>query len=74
MGHTSNLSCYIKNRAEDGTITYDDHASGCGLCVDITQDVIHMRDQGKAAPEIRTYIDAQYSQYGPSTNTPLPQD
>lgn len=72
MGHTSNLSCYIKERAEDGTISFDNHATGCGICVDITQDVIRLRDEGKASPEIRAYVDAQYSAFGPSTNTPLP--
>jgi hypothetical protein len=72
MGHTSNLSCYIQDRAEDGTITFDNHAAGCGICVDITQDVIRLRADGKSAPEIRAYVDAQYSPFGPSTNTPLP--
>lgn len=74
MGHTSNLSCYISDRAADGTITFDNHAAGCGLCVDITQDVMRLRKQGKSAPEIRAYIDGQYSSFGPSTNTPLPVD
>jgi len=72
MGHTSNLSCYISDQAADGTLTFDNHATGCGICVDITQDVMHLRDQGKSSPEIRAYIDAQYSPFGPSTNTPLP--
>ncbi|MBI5957432.1 MAG: hypothetical protein HY866_01765 [Chloroflexi bacterium] len=72
MGHTSNLSCYISDRAEDGTITFDNHAVGCGICVDITQDVIRLRSEGESAPEIRAYVDAQYSPFGPSTNTPLP--
>jgi hypothetical protein len=72
MGHTSNLSCYISDRAADGTITFDNHAAGCGICVDITQDVMHRRAEGQSSPEIRAYIDAQYSPFGPSTNTPLP--
>jgi uncharacterized protein with PCYCGC motif len=74
MGHKSNLDCYIKAIADDGTITFDDHASGCGVCVDITQDVIRMMREGKRAPEIRAYIDATYSSRGPSTNTPLPTE
>jgi hypothetical protein len=72
MGHASNLSCYISDRAADGTITFDNHAIGCGICVDITQDVMRLRDDSKSAPQIRAYIDAQYSPFGPSTNTPLP--
>ena len=73
MGHTSNLSCYIQNVEGDGTITFDNHAAGCGICVDITQDVMRLMDQGKSPPEIRTYIDATYSPFGPSTDTPFPQ-
>src|SRR4030067_869705 len=38
MGHTSNYSCYVKEVKADGTVVFDDHALGCSLCVDITQD------------------------------------
>jgi hypothetical protein len=72
MGHTSNLSCYLQEIHQDGTFTFDPHASGCGICVDITQDVMRLRGEGRSSPEIRAYIDAQYSAFGPSTNTPLP--
>ncbi len=74
MGHKSNLNCYIKDISSDGKITFDAHASGCGICADITHDVMRMMQDGKHAPEIRAYIDAQYSQYGPSTDTALPTE
>lgn len=73
MGHTSNLSCYIRDVAEDGTITFDNHATGCGICVDITQDVMRLKADGRSSPDVRAYIDAQYSPFGPGTDTPLPQ-
>jgi len=73
MGHMSNLNCYIQDVDRAGNITFDEHAAGCGICVDITQDVMRLLREGKASPEIRTYIDATYSAYGPSTDTPLPQ-
>lgn len=72
MGHKSNWNCYIKAVDAAGKFTFDDHASGCGVCVDITQDVIRMKREGRSAKEIRAYIDGQYSGYGPSTDTPLP--
>jgi hypothetical protein len=72
MGHTSNQSCFVDNIAPDGTVTYDNHAAGCGICVDIAQDAMHLRAEGKSRPEIRAYIDATYGSYGPSTNTSLP--
>jgi hypothetical protein len=70
MGHTSNLSCYITGTAPDGSITFDNHALGCGVCVDITQDVMRLTSEGKSTKDIRAYIDTTYSQYGPPTNTP----
>jgi hypothetical protein len=74
MGHTSNLSCYIKAVAADGQITYDNHAAYCGVCVDITRDVMRLKHEGQKSSQVRAYIDAQYSSFGPSTNTPLPID
>jgi hypothetical protein len=72
MGHTSNLSCYIQRIDDTGDISYDSHAAGCGICVDITQDVMRLTKDGKSLPEIRQYIDAVYSAFGPSTDTPFP--
>ena len=74
MGHTSNLSCYIQERKPDGSIVFDSHATGCGICVDIAQDVKRMRAEGKSLSEVRTVIDATYGSYGPGTNTPLPEE
>ncbi len=66
MGHTSNYSCYVQSVAANGTITFDNHALGCSLCVDITQDIMRLQREGKSTQEIRTYVDATYSKYGPS--------
>lgn len=66
MGHTSNYACYVSGKDSQGLITYDLHALGCSICVDITQDTMRLLKQGKSLPEIRAYIDATYSQFGPS--------
>jgi len=66
MGHTSNYSCYVQNVDANGNITFDNHALGCSICVDITQDVIRLQREGKSIQEIRAYVDATYSKYGPS--------
>ena len=73
MGHTSNLSCFISEISESGTITFDGHAANCGICVDIAQDVMRLTRDGKSQLEIRQYIDATYSPFGPSTDTPMPE-
>jgi hypothetical protein len=74
IGHENNLDCYISDIAEDGTVTFEQHASGCGICVDITLDVMRLKNQGWSSPEIRTYIDEHYGEAGPGTNTPLPTE
>lgn len=66
IGHTSNYSCYISSVDDKGTITFDNHAMGCSICVDITQDVMRMLKDGKSPGDIRTSIDATYAKYGPS--------
>lgn len=66
MGHKSNYDCYVAGKAEDGTVTYDPHALGCSICVDITQDTMRLLKEGKTIEQIRSYIDQTYAQYGPS--------
>lgn len=66
IGHTSNYDCYVSNVDANGNITFDNHALGCSICVDITQDVMRMLRDGKSPQDAKTYIDTTYSKYGPS--------
>jgi hypothetical protein len=73
MGHTSNLSCFIKDTGTNWEVTeLEQHAAGCGICVDIAQDVMRMQGEGKQPGAIRSAIDATYGSFGPATDTPLP--
>jgi hypothetical protein len=73
MGHQSNLDCYVKEIRPDGSVEMDNHAYGCSICVDITRDVMRMMAEGKDLKTMRAYVDAEYSQYGPATDTqPVP--
>src|SRR5512139_3169589 len=63
MGHTSSYSCYISDVSPDLKITYDTHALGCSICVDITQDTMRLLKQGKSVSEIKAFVDQTYSQY-----------
>lgn len=68
LGHQSNLECYLTPSGG-----YDQHAAFCGICIDITQDVMKMSRDKKALTEIRLFIDEKYSKYGPGTGTvPVP--
>ena len=66
IGHTSNYACYVSGQEADGTLRFDNHALGCSICVDITQDAMRLSAAGQPLAEIRAYIDATYAQYGPS--------
>ena len=66
IGHTSNYACYVSGKNSDGRLSFDAHALGCSICVDITQDSMRLLKEGKSTAEIRSYVDQTYSQYGPS--------
>jgi len=66
IGHTSNYSCYVSSVDDKGKITFDNHALGCSICVDITQDAMRLLKEGKTVPEIKAYVDATYGKYGTS--------
>ena len=66
IGHTSNYSCYVSQVDDKGNFTFDNHALGCSICVDITQDVMRMLREGKSPQDARAYVDTAYSKYGPS--------
>lgn len=67
MGHTSNYSCYVSGTGAVGEVIYDNHALGCSICVDISQDTMRLLDQGKEIPEIFAYVDGSYARFGPPT-------
>jgi hypothetical protein len=66
IGHTSNYDCYVSSEDEQGNTTFDNHALGCSICVDISQDVMRMLREGKSLQEARAYIDTTYSKFGAS--------
>lgn len=72
MGHESNLGCFVSEFSDDGSIIFDSHATGCGICVDIAQDTMRLTADGKTPLEIRQFIDARYGKFGPPTQTPMP--
>jgi hypothetical protein len=66
IGHTSNYSCYVSSMGDQGNLRWDNHALGCSICVDITQDVMRLLRNGKSLQDARAYIDTTYSKYGTS--------
>lgn len=72
LGHRNNLDCYLSPESTADKPVFDDHALACGICVDITHDVMEMLDTTDKADVIRYFIDSQYSEVGPGTDTPHP--
>jgi hypothetical protein len=66
IGHASNYACYISGQNTDGSLSFDSHALGCSICVDITQDTMRLLKQGKSVPAVSSYIDSVYAKFGPS--------
>ena len=66
IGHASNYDCYVSSVDEKNTIAFDNHALGCSICVDITQDVMRTLREGKSPQDARAYVDSTYAKYGPS--------
>jgi hypothetical protein len=62
--HRNLLDCFID---DDGS--FDSHASGCDVCLDIAGDVTQWRAEGKSVAETRSLVDTKYQGYGPSTST-----
>lgn len=67
MGHDSNYNCFWQTEE-----LFDSHALGCGICVDIAQDVMAGLQQGRSPTEIRAQVDKDYARFGDPTYTPLP--
>ncbi len=70
VGHKSNYDCYVSGVDGGGNVTFDQHALGCSICVDITQDAMRLLRQGKSMADISRTIDTTYSKYGPSNMAP----
>ncbi|HEX5148107.1 MAG TPA: PCYCGC motif-containing (lipo)protein [Candidatus Limnocylindrales bacterium] len=71
MGHRSNLDCYFKPTGDD-TITFEEHASYCDICVDITLKAKELIAQGVSLHDARAAIDAQFGGSVPGTPTEVP--
>lgn len=71
MGHGSNLDCYFEPSAT-GSIVFEEHASYCGVCVDITLRTKQLATSGTSLAGIRGAIDAEFGGVGPGTDTETP--
>ena len=71
-GHKDNLGCYVQRFSGGGWVVLEPHATACGVCVGITQDVMAMEKRAVGLKEIRRAIDEKWSTAGPGTPTRAP--
>lgn len=72
MDHRNNTDCYLNPRQNGMPVVFDEHASYCGVCVDITLLSKAMIGEGKSLIEIRAAVDGQFGAIAAGTDTPLP--
>lgn len=70
LGHTSSYDCYVAGVDKDGLMQFDDHATYCSICIDITQDTMRLLDEGNSTVDIFAQIEANYARFGPPTVMP----
>ncbi|GKU79767.1 hypothetical protein L3i20_v241640 [Paenibacillus sp. L3-i20] len=59
--HDSLLRCYItEHPADDGTVTWTDHSTSCGICKKEMEMIVNLSKQGKTDDEIREAIDEAF--------------
>ena len=72
MGHRSNLDCYFEPAVAGKAPEYDQHASGCDVCVKTTLMAKRLVAEGKTLREVRSAVDQTFGGGAPGTPTDQP--
>jgi hypothetical protein len=73
MDHRSNLDCFLRPRQAGMSISFEEHASYCVVCVDTALMAKRMLAEGASFATIRAAVDAEFGDTGaPPTITELP--
>jgi hypothetical protein len=72
MGHGSNLDCYYKHGRPSDRAVFEEHASYCDICVQITLKTKQLNAEGVSLREIRQVVDQTFGGTAPGTQTDLP--
>ncbi len=70
--HQNNYDCFIFENKENGAVTWDDHGTKCGVCLEIAAQAVVDYSKGKSIEDIRQEIDDKYKE-GYATPTPTPE-
>lgn len=73
-GHRDNWDCFVKGQTGPDTFILDPHGFACGTCVGVALDTKALFAQGLSLTAVRAAIDAKWSEAGPATPTPYPDE
>lgn len=68
--HESLASCFIKDKATDGTVTFTDHSTSCDICEGIAKLTLEGVAASKSLKDIRAQVFEEYKYTGIWTDTP----
>jgi len=70
VGHKDNYDCFV-HQNNGKAITWDDHGTKCGVCMEIAVEAVRAQKAGQSVKEIRKAIDEKYKEgYAEPTPTP----
>ena len=76
-GHKDNHDCFVGARDANNRVTsWDTHAIGCEICVDVAYQALQMHNSGASVSAIRDAIEKKYAAItaeGRHTPTPMPK-
>ncbi|EPZ37157.1 hypothetical protein JV16_02166 [Anoxybacillus ayderensis] len=61
-GHENNYDCFVYENKSNGAIVWDDHATKCGVCLEIASISIEQYEKGMSVKDIRRLIDETYKE------------
>lgn len=62
VDHKNNYDCFVYENKSDGAIVWDDHATKCGVCLEIAAISIEQYEKGMSVKDIRRLIDETYKE------------
>ncbi|MFB5663194.1 PCYCGC motif-containing (lipo)protein [Alteribacillus sp. HJP-4] len=72
-GHESAFDCFIDQMDDGAEVVWSDHGMKCGVCLEIVDASVKMKEDGASDKEIRTAVDDYYSEgFAEPTPTPHP--
>jgi hypothetical protein len=71
-GHKHNADCFIASRDSQNRVTWETHALGCEICLDVAQMAMQLHNTGASVAAIRDAVEARFAAAAHGNHTPTP--